>query len=246
MSYYFSPISSNRTTGPIPVVTSPASTCPASCGLLNAGCYAQQFPMSLRWGKLGVDESNFDQIVRAVEALPTGTLWRYGQAGDLPGTELHGLLIDRPKLLQLARASIGKPALVYTHKPVMMEQYKPGCGVDRTEFSSIAKRNRGSIRLAGALGFRINVSCETIRQARRAVRMKLPAVLVVPSTFTKPQVVGGVQLSPCPHKIGMVRDCLDCKGLCARPRDAVVAFPAHGNRSRRIDERVAATSTGWA
>jgi hypothetical protein len=51
-----------------------------------------------------------------VAALRPGRLWRYAQAGDLPGcgAEINGKLLE-----ELVAANTGKHVIAFTHKPVL-------------------------------------------------------------------------------------------------------------------------------
>ena len=51
-----------------------------------------------------------------VAALRSGRLWRYGQAGDLPG---YGPQIDGMLFEELVAANAGKNVIAFTHKPVL-------------------------------------------------------------------------------------------------------------------------------
>ena len=87
MLTYFTRQSRNKKTGPIPVSTSSAETCP-TCPLKGAGCYAESGPLAI--------------------------LWRHNQAGDLPGA---GNTVDREALRQLVKANGKRRGFTYTHKP---------------------------------------------------------------------------------------------------------------------------------
>ena len=75
--------SRNRKTGPIPVVTASKDTCPATCPLRGAGCYAEHGPLALQWEKCRL---TLDELCQRIRRLPKRQLWRYGQAGDLPAS----------------------------------------------------------------------------------------------------------------------------------------------------------------
>lgn len=233
MSYLFTAISANRTTGPVPTVTSAAATCPSTCALRGRGCYAEHGPLSWIWKRLDYSGLDFPALLARVRAIPRGQLWRWGQAGDLPG---RGLYIDRPSLLLLASASHGKPCLAYTHKPVMAEQYSNRSGLSRLAFRRVTAHNRSALRAALALGFRVNISCDTLAQARKARRLGFSATLIRAAGWEGSELRDGLQLTACPQKTGKVRDCLACKGLCARERDAVIVFPAHGSRAAMVSQ----------
>ena len=87
---HLTPKSANKKVGPIPVSTTTADTCPATCPFNNAnegGCYAEAGPLKLHWMKVtrGERGTNFSEFLEQIKALPDGQLWRHNQAGELPG-----------------------------------------------------------------------------------------------------------------------------------------------------------------
>jgi len=114
--FHLTRVSSNRKTGPIPVSTSSAKTCPPTCPLAANGCYANGGPMALHWrevtnGNRGVVWADF---LEAIRNLPKGQLWRHNAAGDLwkPGT-----VIGSAALTQLVEANRGRRGFTYSHHP---------------------------------------------------------------------------------------------------------------------------------
>ena len=65
----FTKKSSNKKVGPIPVTTSSKTTCPASCPMLENGCYASAgFHTNMHWNKVtsgerGTDVAGFCDIL---------------------------------------------------------------------------------------------------------------------------------------------------------------------------------------
>src|SRR3712207_260540 len=87
MRFYFTPVSRNAKTGPMPVVTASNETCPSSCPLMRNGCYAEQGKLGLFWAEVSQGTRptlSFDELELKLKGLPRGQIWRYGQAGDLP------------------------------------------------------------------------------------------------------------------------------------------------------------------
>ena len=116
-NYYLNRKSQNRKTGPIPVSTTSAKTCPNSCPFKNNGCYANGVPLKGRWqevteGKRGTD---LDKFCHEIAALPDGQLWRHNQAGDLPG---NGEKIDAAGLAQIVKANKNKRGFTFSHYDV--------------------------------------------------------------------------------------------------------------------------------
>ena len=91
--------SSNKKTGPIPVSTTSAKSCPDSCPLKKNGCYADGGPLALHWRAVteGQRGMHWAEFCESIEALPAGQLWRHNQA------------------------NAGKRGFTYTHKPASAE-----------------------------------------------------------------------------------------------------------------------------
>jgi hypothetical protein len=213
--------SRNAKTGPIPVSTTSASTCPPSCPFLKAGCYADAGPLALHWasvsaGDVGMD---WDAFCGAVAALPAGQLWRHNQAGDLPGV---GDTIDAAQLAQLATANSGKRGFTFSHKPILDNP-----------------ANAAAIQDANAAGFTINVSANNLNHADELAALNIaPVVVVLPlevdGTVTRTvQTPEGRTVSVCPATYRDDVTCQTCQ-LCQRQdRKSIVGFPAHGNARRK-------------
>lgn len=219
--------SSNAKTGPIPVSTTSAATCPPQCPFQGSGCYAESGPLALHWRKVtdgsrGMDWSAF---VATIASLPTGTIWRHNQAGDLPG---HGASIDAGKLAKLVRANESKHGFTYTHKPVLGDSVK-------------AAHNRQVIREANQDGFVINLSANNLAQADELAALAIaPVVVVLPRGAANTTTPAGRRVVVCPAETRDDVTCASCK-LCAR-RDRngiIIGFPAHGSGAAKV-ERVAA------
>jgi hypothetical protein len=86
MNYSLS-ISQNIKTGSMPVSMSTNKTCPSSCQFKNNGCYAKYGPLSWNWVKIsnGLRGSAWSDFIKQVRKIPSNTVWRHNQAGDLPG-----------------------------------------------------------------------------------------------------------------------------------------------------------------
>ena len=109
--------SRNMKTGPNSVVTASKATCPDVCPLKGGnGCYAESGPLALHWSAVTAGErgGTLDEVLEPIRQLPDGAIWRYGQAGDLPG---GNNTIDRDGLMAIATAAKGKRTILYTHKP---------------------------------------------------------------------------------------------------------------------------------
>src|SRR5205823_14018889 len=88
-------------------------------------------------------------------------LWRYGQAGDLPG---EGDEIDGEALMKLAKANARRPVIAYTHKPP-------------------TEANLKHLRAAAQKGFTVNLSADDPEEADRLADTGLPVVVVLPAEY---------------------------------------------------------------
>ena len=159
LNYHLTRISSNRKLGPIPASTTSAASCWDGCAYFRT-CYAKRGHLSWHWAKVndGRRGSDFSQFLREVRALPRGQLWRYGQAGELPGI---GARINAGQLARLAKANKGRQGFAYTHKP-------------------LTPANLKAIRAANAAGFTVNLSANGLKHADKLAKLGLPVVCVIP------------------------------------------------------------------
>lgn len=213
--YSFTRKSGNGKTGPIPVARAPKSSCPSSCPLRGKGCYAELGRVGMAWKRQEERGVSLTALLAEVRSLPAGQLWRYGEAGDLPGS---GERINRRDLERLVSANQGRRGFAYTHK----------------------KRDLEPIRWANARGFTINLSADSMAEADSMIGRGVPVVVTVPSTERRPSYLSpnGNQVTTCPAVLQPDITCDDCQ-LCQKQHETIVAFPAHSQRTRIIDERLA-------
>jgi len=208
LRFHLSPKSRNYKTGPIPVSTSPRTTCPKICPGRNKWCYADKGPLSWHWNKVssGIRGDTWKDFTGKIKALPVNQAWRFAQAGDLPGC---GNRIDKRKLSQLVQSNQGKRGWTYTHKPPHM-------------FG-----NGAAIRDANKSGFTINLSANSLDHADKLSRYGSPVVVVVPEDHPeRSRTPGGRPVIVCPEQTGRVKSCAKCL-LCQKPRKAIIAFRLH-------------------
>ena len=229
--------SRNKKTGPIPVSTTTYKTCPDACPFKGAGCYAEKGPLALHWRGVtnGERGTGFDRFLKQVEALPDGQLWRHNQAGDLPG---DGQTLDPDAVEALANASAGRQGFTYTHYDVETDQ-----------------TNRTTIARANSYAFTINLSGNSPAHADRLADLRIAPVVTVLSsdlerrkkngewteglTEYRDRIAGlttpeGRKVTVCPATYRDDVSCASCK-LCARQRETIVGFPAHGASKRKAD-----------
>ncbi len=241
--------STNQKTGPIATLTLSEDSCPTSCVLNGGGCYAQSgSPLTLIWAGInrGLTGVPWGELLKRIRALPRGVMLRYGQAGDLPG---DGNRIDGHALFDLVAAVRHLRVIAYTHKPVLGDE-------------PVSIRNRELLRRAGRAGLLINLSADNPEHADWLSELDLaPVVTVVAHAYARKtarfhqwtetlkewrdrieslptHTPGGRQLAICPATYTDTT-CQKCRA-CSLPREAIIAFPAHGRW------RKAETSTGCA
>jgi hypothetical protein len=221
MKIHLTLISSNIKTGPIPVTTSSAETCPPECPFKKSGCYADSGPLALHWLKVtsGNRGDSLDALCNQVKSFPRGQVWRHNQAGDLPGI---GSAIDSGELAKIVSANKGRRGFTYTHKPLEGE----------TNAS-----NREAVKSANSAGFTINLSANNAAHADRLVELHAgPVVCVVPestpNTFYTPAGRKGIV---CPAQQRDDITCANCQ-LCQRSnRSVVIGFRAHGTSKKKAE-----------
>jgi hypothetical protein len=214
MKVHLTRASSNVKTGPIPVSTSSADTCPTTCGFRGNGCYAENFPLSLHWRAVTAGERGmpWDDFIDEVSRFRKGQLWRHNQAGDLPGA---GDKIDGRALKQLVKANKGKKGFTYTHYPPSAHNVK-------------------AIYHAVENGFTVNLSADSLTEADALYQLGMPVVAVVPEGWRGTRSPAGNPVTVCPAQVMEQMDCATCQ-LCANPnRKAIVAFEAHGARKKTV------------
>jgi hypothetical protein len=223
MNIHLSPISSNVKTGPIPVTTSSAETCPDSCPLKAGGCYAKSGPLAMHWNKVTIGErgNSLDILAKQIRAFPRGQVWRHNQAGDLPGI---GDNIDSSGLKKIVDANKGRRGFTYTHKP---------CEGDSNQTTG----NRAAVRFANREGFTVNLSANNLSHADKLVDLQAgPVVAIVPqetgNTFFTPAGRKGVV---CPAQQRDDITCANCQ-LCSRAlRSVIIGFRAHGTSKKKAE-----------
>lgn len=212
--YHLTRVSGNAKTGPIPVTTSSKSTCPAGCALKGNGCYAETGPLALHWAQVdGARGVPLDELCAQIKKLPKHQLWRWAQAGDLPG---DGHRIDTDALGMLIEANKGRRGFGYTH------------------YDAFDPHNADAIAAANDAGFVINLSADTLEDVDALAALDIaPVACVLPIGADQPlRTEGGNHVIVCPATLREDINCASC-GICAVPgHKAVVGFPAHGSGAK--------------
>lgn len=217
--FHITRVSGNAKTGPIPVTTTSENSCPTTCPLYGAGCYAKSGPLALHWKK--VSDANekrsidFDQFLNEIKSLPKGQLWRHNQAGDLP--HVHGY-IEENATMAIIKANKHKKGFTYTHHVMNPHNMK---------MVQIANRN----------GFTVNHSADNVSNAVTAYKVLggIPVVTLLPMDAPNVQTVRGVRVVACPAEKSKKVNCANC-GLCAdSKREYVIGFRVHGTQKKKAN-----------
>lgn len=215
MKYHFIQASSNRKTGPIPQTYTERDSCPPSCAHYRADCYAEDFYTRLNWDKVSQRGTNLDGLIKAINRLPKGQLWRHNIAGDLPG---HGEDVDAYALGQIVKANRGRKGFTYTHK-------------QSPEAIYWAKQ-------ATTWGFTVNLSADDVGHADRLAATGAPVVCIVPMDTPRHSTTPeGRPVLVCPAQTVKHMTCALC-GLCQQAnRRQIIGFRAHGTKAKQADQK---------
>jgi len=240
MRVQFIAVSQNAKAGLIPASIVERTSCWPGCALYENGCYAEA--LAVHWDRVsrGLAGGSWSEFCAKVAALRPGRVWRYAQAGDLPG---YGPQIDGTLLEEVVAANAGKNVIAFTHKPVLGDD-------------PVAVENRRLIAGAVKAGFTINLSADNPAHADSLAELGIaPIVTVLGRAYARKAVrhrfkrrrdqwaeaIGewrdrtaslprhtpaGRRIAVCPATYSDAT-CKTC-GACAGVRDAVIGFPAHG------------------
>ena len=215
MKYQAVKQSSNRKTGPIPVTYSQRETCPPSCPHYLDDCYAEGFHTRMTWDKIPARGVELAALLRFIESMPAGQIWRHNVAGDLNG---HGEELDAAELGQIVAANTGRKGFTYTHKK----------SPDAIKWA----------RHATEWGFTINLSADDAGEADELAAHGLPVVCIVPADTPKHTTTpAGRPILVCPAQTVDYMTCALC-GLCPKAdRRQIIGFRAHGTKARETDRK---------
>ncbi len=216
--YHLTLKSGNRKTGPIAVSTTSADSCPISCPLKSAGCYADTGPLALHWRKVGGERGvNLKSFTASLESLPSKAPFRHNQAGDLP--QIDGAL-DGLACSQIGWAASHLRGFTYTHH--------------------VPTAHNLPILQALNSNLAVNLSADNLTEADELAGLGLPVVSVVPRDTPKRFVTpAGRRGIVCPaQEKGTNTTCATCMVCEKRDRNYIVGFRAHGAQAKQA-ERVA-------
>jgi hypothetical protein len=205
--------SGNVKLGRIPASISERGTCPPSCGLYHAGCYAGYAPLGPHWHAVPERGIEWDEFLERVRGLRRNQLWRHNVAGDLAG---QGEEVDYARLDQLVDANRGYRGFTFTHK----------------------RLDAGVVERAASLGFVINQSVDTLEELDEQ-GIDAPATVLLPIDAPKAlRTAGGRNVAVCVAETTYGMTCADCR-LCAQAdRKVVVGFRAHGPYAKHLTQLV--------
>ncbi len=209
----WAPKSGNRKLGGIPSSISERASCPPSCSLYDAGCYADYGHLGHHWRQTTETGLSWTAFLDAVRSLPEGQLWRHNEAGDLAGTKNR---LDIRRLNDLVEANRGRRGFTFTHRTT--------------------RRNYNVLREANRSGFTINLSADSLEEADTLCGSAGSPVVVLlshdaPSTGIR--TPAGRRVVVCPAQTHEI-SCATCQ-LCAKAhRKAIVGFRAHGQFRQQI------------
>lgn len=221
MRVRFTRISSNAKTGPIGVTMTESKSCPDTCSLKGAACYARFSFVGIQWRQLdkGTHGMEWNNFIRELSKMPSGYTFRHNVSGDLPH---NNGTIDHKMLGKLVQASKKKQGFTYTHH--LLTQW-----------------NIGVIKTANKAGFTINVSCDSLDEVDSQYKHGLPLVTILPEDSPKTlKTPEGFTVVTCPATYRDDVTCATCgssRPLCARAdRGYAIGFPVHGSGKKKAEK----------
>lgn len=212
--------SGNPKTGKIAVTYTARNSCPTTCPLYRGACYAESIRIKTPWQSAGRKGVTWSTLCKRIESLEPGALWRHNVAGDLP--HIAGFIVPA-RLSELVRANAGRRGFTYTHHDIGKAS------------------NRKAIAEANASGFTINLSADSLADADHKASLGI-APIVVTVTSDAPVVQRTPQgrlVIVCPAQEREKVNCANCRQCANASRTTIIAFRAHGMRSKALNARLA-------
>jgi hypothetical protein len=180
----------------------------------------------MHWNKVTAGErgGRLTDLCNEIDALPAGQLWRHNVTGDLPGSKNN---INHAGLRMLVRANTGKRGFTYTHYPMTR------------------KANRDAVQRANVLGFTVNLSANSPKQADTLADLDIaPVVTILPADqILNSHTPDGREIVVCPATYVKDITCARCKLCSVAKSRPIIGFPVHGTKSRAALEVLKTFST---
>jgi hypothetical protein len=188
--------------------------------LYGAGCFAEFGVLGHHWRNAARDGMSLRGLCTRVALLEDGTLWRFGVAGDLPGS---GDRLDVRGFRHLEHASRRSRGIAYTHKPL----------TTAAERRAVAAANE-RVRTTGS-GLVVNLSADSLAHADERAELDVgPVVVVLPAGASGDiRTPAGRRVVVCPAETRGLT-CDTCRLCAVADRRGVVGFRAHGQMKRTV------------
>lgn len=201
---------------------------------MGSTCYAELGPLALLWDRISKgDGLTFSELLKKIRRLRRGTLWRYGQAGDLPNSEAE--------TLELAKAAQHTKVIVYSHKrqfELFRKLQDYGVYVNLSASSETEADNLAKTGFPVTVVLPSWMGRDTAAESLKAYRNRMGGKF---SFVTE----AGNKIAICPATY-LDTNCADCMA-CVKPRPGgtIIGFPAHGSRKRSFDSKCDVRSKLW-
>lgn len=221
-------LSDNNKTGPVACTYAAQGSCPVTCPLIGAGCYAEEGPVGIitrRLNAAGVGMTP-DEIAEveaaAIDRLPSLTDMRLHVVGDCR--------------TNTAAATVAAAATRYADRFVHKAHGAPqGVWTYTHAWRTVDRASWGAVSVLA--------SCETPFDVDQALARGYAAALVVPEfpngdrAWRVDTLGGSFAVVPCPYQTKGVQ-CVKCR-LCMaddrlRSGRVAVGFAAHGARANTV------------
>lgn len=208
---------------PVASTMSDRESCPESCPLRDAECYAGLGRLALLWRKMHTFRTalNAEGYLEKLSQLPLGWLCRLNQAGDIRGP-----------------AEIAAIAVRVTHARVWLYTHRK----DHATLRAVLSANRATAA-NGGMGLVGNVSADDMTEADRlAAEGHLVAVTVPPTGERSRRTPAGREVKQCPAQYVPGFGCGACgngRPWCQRvDRSFDIGFEPEGARARKLGHRL--------
>lgn len=244
------PVSDNSKTGRITTTYVAQSTCPPTCPLRSAGCYAESGLVGIQTHKLNKQGTSateaaqsevlllrqYAKDILAGQHLRPPTFMRLHVVGDVP---------NWGRVRELAQAVASWHRAVRQHYAKHGHTVTPKALAYTHNWRSVPRHHWGLISVLA--------SCENLRQASEARAAGYTPALIVskfksPNAYMLPEGLSYISsdaeahwVIPCPAQTSSGRiQCVDCK-LCFNDTmrsGGLIGFEAHGCRTKKVQELV--------